>query len=215
MSEQQLVLQIMTIVFSVAAIIGVIYGILAYIFQAIGMYSISKRRKLGTSGFAWVPILSLFKFGQIADDAILHKSGTKTRYMVLYPVFYLIGFILMNVSTLLVLVPNLTPGLISALQKGDIEMLGRILEHIVYSPTFVIAVILGVIGYVLVIISAVFQYICFYHIYKSCSRKWVSLFVLTFIFSVVYPFFLFAIRKQDNPDWYHSTENYSGQMQVE
>lgn len=215
MSEQEYVLQIIRIVFSVAAIIGVIYGILAYIFQAIGMYSISKRRKLGTSGFAWVPILSLFKFGQIADDAILHKGGKKTRYIVLYPVFYLIGFILMNVSALIVLVPNMTPGLISALQKGDVEMLGRVLEHIVYSPAFVVAVILGVIGYVLVIISAVFQYICFYHIYKSCSKKWIVLFVLTFVFAVVYPFFLFAIRKQDNLDWYYSTETCSGQMQTE
>ena len=196
-------MNVLIIIWIIFLVITLIFGIIEYVFKAIGLYSISRRRKLGASGIAWIPIVSMFKFGQIADDAEANKRGSRTHYVALYPIFAIAGGVLIGISSILVtLVMQISPAVLSRLAEGEYELLLRIVQRSMEEPAFIIGMIIGVVGYILCLIASVFFYICLYHIYKSCSRKYIVMFVLCFFFSFLYPFFLFAVRKQDNPRWY-------------
>ena len=198
------------ILITIGAIVffSIVFGILLYVFKAIGMYAISRRRKLGASGLAWVPILRVFKFGQIADDAVENKRGQRTHYVALYPIFMIAGSVLMGISsTLAALAVRLSPAMIRQIVGGNYEVIERIAERAIHEPTFLVGMIIGVVGYILCVISSVFYMICLFHIYKSCSRKYIAMFILSFFFSFLPAIFLFAIRKQDNPRWYRYDRN--------
>ncbi len=205
------VLQLILTISIIVVVLALCFGILVYVFQSIALYSISKRRKLGTSAFAWIPVLSSFKFGQITDDAIVNKSGTKTYFRVLLPIFYLVGMILTSISSSMI-----TAGLgdmsqlAQLIANQDYDALAKIFEQLVYSEGFIIGVVIGVLGYFLSLIAAVLDYICVYHIYKSCSGKYVVFFVLTLLFNVLCPFFLFALCKKVNPKWYKPKDGFVG-----
>lgn len=188
-----------------AVIIGIL-GIVMYIFQAIGMYSISRRRKLGTSGFAWIPILNWFKMGSIADDAVLHKRGTRTHFMPLMPIFQIAGVVLCTVGCFLTVLAFNGPGLnwVEVFQGGP----GRVAQVIstgeVSRGSLTAGIIMLAIGYILILIATVMMYICLYHIFKSCASNYVPFFVISLIISLTVPFFLFAVRKKDNPAFYNA-----------
>lgn len=186
----------------------ILIAIVMYIFESIGMYSISRRRRLGTSGFAWVPILRMFKLGQLADDAIYHKKWTKTHYMVFYPVFYIAGCVCLIVSSFISAVSVHIGGLDSIFSGGfDLNQLPRLLTSIRISVNsesgMIISMIIGGIGYLLIIAATVFYYICLFNIYQSCSTSYVALFILGLVFFFLNPFFIFAIRHKDHSAYYH------------
>ena len=191
-------------VLSAIAVVSLVIGIILYIFQAIGMYSISKHRNLGTSGFAWVPILNTFKMGQIADDAVLHKRGSRTHFMVLMPVFYIAGGILCSIGYFLSLISfNLNSDEIRMIfREGTIDIPSLVRSGSFSKGSLITGGILLVIGGILLLVSTVMEYICLYHIFKSCSQTYVAYFILSLLFTVTIPFFLFAIRKKDNPEFY-------------
>ena len=203
-SNYHAALVVLYTVLSAIAVVCLVIGIIMYIFQAIGMYSISKRRKLGTSAFAWIPILNTIKMGQIADDAVLHKRGSRTHFMVLMPVFYIAGGILCCIGYFLILISfNLnTNELIAIIREGGANIPALIRSGSFSEGSMITGVILMLIGYLVALISTVMEYICLYHIFKSCVPAYTVFFVLSLLFVVTIPFFLFAVRKKDNPDFY-------------
>lgn len=181
-----------------------VIGIVMYVFQAIGLYSISRRRNIRLSGFAWIPILNLFKLGQIADDAVLNKRGKKSHFMVTMPVFYIASGIIVFVGTALcALSMNLTSADIQIILEQGSEGFQSVLSSVSYAPEALTAgTIIFIVGYILMIVSTVMINVCYYHIYKSCTTSYIVMFVLSLIFNVVVPFLLFAVRKKDNPAYY-------------
>ena len=183
-----------------------ILGLVMYVFESIGMYSISRRRIPGTSGFAWIPILRWFKLGQIADDAVLHKRGSRTHFMVLMPVFQIAGGILTGIGGFLALISFdfSTTTWHDLLQNGSQNIMDQISrgEISASAASLTAGMIFLAVGYILVVIASVMMYICYYHIFKSCAAGYIAFFVLSLVFPVTIPFFLFAVRKKDNPSWY-------------
>lgn len=174
-----------------------------YVFKGVGLFSISKRRKLGGNALAWIPVLSMFKLGQIADDAVLKKRGNRTHYVVLYPVFNIAGGVISCVGAFLCLLSlNLSQGVIDSFLRGNMNPLISHARGALMDPVFYIGFGIFALSTILLIIAQVFLFISLYHIYKSCSGGYVALFVLSLIFSFLYPIFLLAIRKNDNQVWY-------------
>ena len=201
----QSVFAVFAAVIGLISVFAAVMGLVLYIFQAIGLYSIGKRRIPGTSGFAWIPILNVFKMGQIADDAVYHKRGTRSHFVVLMPVFYIAGVVLSGIGIFLQII-----SLNINIQVSDPSRIFGEVPYLIESGTvsqgtLTAGVILLVVGYVLVLIATVLEYVCLYHIFKSCSTSYVAFFVLSLIFAVTIPFFLFAVRKNDNPDYYFET----------
>ena len=179
------------------------FALVFYIFKGVGMFAISRRRKLGASALAWIPVLSMFKLGQIADDAVQKKRGRRSHFVALYPIFCIAGGVLSLVSTFLtMLAVRFSPELVDAFFQGDYEIIQRHAEIAVSDPVFYIGLAIAALGYILVIIGYVFLYMSLFHIYKSCSGKYIVLFVLTLVFPFLYPIFLLAIRRNDHLVWY-------------
>lgn len=204
MTEFKAVMVVFFTIFAAIAVVAAVVGLIMYIFQAIGMYSLSKRRKLGTSAFAWIPILNAFKMGQIADDAVLHKRGTRSHFMVLMPVFSIAGGVLYGIGSFLTLIAfNFSASDISnIIGHGMNDLPYLIRSGNVSEGSMITGMILIIIAYIFILIASVMEYIVLYHIYKSCSTSYTAYFILSLIFAITIPFFLFAIRKKDNPEFY-------------
>lgn len=206
--NMQPAMQIIMVIMTILAFFVCALAVVMYVFQAIGLYSISHRRKLGTSGFAWVPILNYIKLGQITDDAILKKAGKKPHFRIFYPIVGVASMLVMTIGMLIVFGSvRLSPAGLEQLARGRFTvLLARGFMRISSETGYAIGIILICIAIILSLVWTVLQYICLYHIYRSCSSKWVPMFILSFIFSVLVPFFLFAVRRQDNPDVYPPAE---------
>jgi len=177
--------------FFVAAIISAILLIVIYVFQGIALYSLSKRRRLGTSAFAWIPILSSFKLGQIADHAVLIGSRRITHYKWLLPVFLFAGSLCTFISSRYTFSATVS----TYSQFGAAYNNGLLLTSAIFS----------IIGMGLTITALVFYHISLYYVYRSCSRYYVVFLVLGIIFSILPAIFLFAVRKKVNPEYFYMT----------
>jgi len=72
----------------------------------------------------------------------------------------------------------------------------QILGSAVTPVLWVLGIVLSV--WILAIITTVFQYVCLYDLYASCNPDNKVLFlVLSILFNVTMPFFVFACRKKD------------------
>ncbi|MBO7730335.1 MAG: hypothetical protein J6S31_05710 [Lachnospiraceae bacterium] len=184
-------------------LLWLVFALIFYIFKGVGMYTISRRRQLSASALAWIPFISMFKLGQIADDAVLKKRGRRTHYVALYPIFLIAGGVLSGVSTFLNLVAiRFSPELVDSIFRGEIDMLQRNAQEAISDPVFYIGLAIAAISYILLAIASVFLNVSLFHIYKSCTGKYIVFFVLSLVFSFLYPIFLFVVRKNDSPIWY-------------
>lgn len=205
MSDIHLIFQLFFGLLAVASVITLIIGIVLYVFQAIGMYSISKRRQLGKSGFAWVPVLNMIKFGEISDDAVLNKSGKKPHMRILLPVFCVVGVIVTLIGTFVFILSTNFYSLNIMNHLSTFQEFATYLRRtaaITSQAGLIIALILFILGMLLYTVSQVMLFICCFHIFRSTSTKYVAMFILSLVFPVLLPIFLFAVRRNDNPVWY-------------
>ena len=150
--------------------------IACYVLQAVGMYSIAKRRGIHHAWLAWIPVGNLWLLGSISDQyQYLAKERVRNRR----------GLLL---------------GLSIALYAVMILMyVGVIFAAIGMSGAFLAITALCLVAYfVLAIVATVFQYIAMYDLYVSSDPGNAVLYlVLSIIFSISMPFFVFACRKKD------------------
>lgn len=164
----------------VVIVVASVVGIVCYIFQSISLYRIAKRRNIPAPGLAWVPIANIYLIGKIADR-VRYRSGALISCLrkwllglsIGVTVFFTVGsiFIGLNYSA------NMNP------ENMSVPFLGILAYSIVILAT---------------IAELVLEYVALFHIFKSCSNHFVALFVLSLIFPITIPFFLFAIRNRDS-----------------
>ncbi len=156
-------------------IVCVVLSVVMYVFQALGIYSIAKRRGIEYAWMAWIPVVNYYMFGKVADEYNARVDGKKTSYAW--------GLLIGSIVTL-VLALVMIPMAFTA----------------IFAPVFWVGV--AVVYFVLLAVSitmAVFQYIALYKIYKSTTESCVVLLVLSILFSFIMPFVLFAVRNGEFP----------------
>ena len=178
----------------VAAVLGVLlviwllamgFGIMMYVFQSLGLYTIAKRRCIRNPWLSWIPLGNMWIMGSISDQyQYVAKGKIRNRRKALlgltigawvsalpYFAFYFVGII----------------GTVTGFVDGE-RMMALI------PVAFILAMAMLVLG----ILLTVYQYIALYDVYSSCSPdNGVLMLVLSIFFNVTMPFFLFAIRKKD------------------
>lgn len=166
-------------ILGVVALVTIILTIILYIFQSIGLYSIAKRRGIPAPGLAWVPMLNMYMLGKIADRVQLGWGAAKSCLRK-----WILG--LSIVLAVLSFISRFIKG--AGLQVHLSEM-----EH----SQMVGFLILLFIRLLFVIALMVLEFIALFHVFRSCSEKYVCMLVLSIIFVVLMPIFLFAVRKKD------------------
>ncbi len=179
--------EILAMITSILVTILVVAGILSlvtYIFSSLGFYTLAKRRGILHPGLAWVPVCGArWIMGSLADQYVYFTEG-KIKYQRRLLLWLEVGMYVLL-------------GLFFALVGGLVA--GAVLQNETQAVTMAIWMLLDC--FLLLaeaIVFAVFQYIALYRIYKSCDPKNTTLFlVLSILFNITMPFFLFACRKKD------------------
>lgn len=169
-------------------------SIVAYVFTALGLYTIAQRRGIKNPWMAWVPVLNVWILGSIADQyRYVAKGEVRSRRKVLMTTAILQTVAWLAVMVLLVVmmvkvvmqIPNF--GMMS-----DQMLLSMVLELLLPMAGGLLA--MGVIA----IVHAVFSYIAYADLFASCEPDNKVLYLVLGIFiSITLPIFVFICRKKD------------------
>lgn len=168
------------------------FGITCYVLNALGMYTIAKRRGIEKPWLAWIPVGSAWTLGCISDQyRYVVKGETKSKRKILLglniaQVACVILFYIIFFSTFF----NLMQTTFSAASEEEIlagifGMLGSII--LLYIPMLAIY-----------IVHMVFTFMAMYDLYTSCTPDNNVLFLLLSILLGIHPFIIFFIRKKDD-----------------
>lgn len=158
------------------------FSIVSYILQSLSFYTIAKRRGLNNPWLSWLPLGNLWIMGSISDQYQYMVKGRITGRRKT-----LLG---LTLGMILVWIPVVVGIVLAAMSKSETDaMVGA-------SVALMLLAYLAMI--VLVIIAIIFQYIALHDLYASCDPGNATVFlVVSILFTVAMPFFLFACRKKD------------------
>lgn len=177
--------EILAMITSILVTILVVAGILSlvtYIFSSLGFYTLAKRRGIRAPGLAWIPIGGTRWILGSLSDQYASLTGAKlrcSRHILLW------GELVLTAAAI--------PLLVFAIQLLTATLAGQ-------DVTMQLMQLNGVqtLLNLASIALSVMIYIALYKVYKSCDPKHAVLFlVLSIIFSITMPFFVFACRNKD------------------
>ena len=158
-------------------VVALAYGAVSYVLHSLGLYAIAKRRCIRNPWLAWIPVGNLWLLGSISDQyQYVAKGNVKNlrKLLLSLSIAYYALYAFQGVST------------IGALFAGEgIEAFAGVMGS-------------DMLLSLLLIVMVVVEYIAYYNLYSSCQPSNATLYtVLSVIFSVTLPFFVFACRKKD------------------
>ena len=158
------------------------FGVVSYVLQALGMYTIAGRRGIRNGWLAFIPFGANWILGSISDQyQYVTKGKVRNRRK------WLLGLNIAVVAGYFVwMIALVVTGITSATVKGTEDAMLAV----------------GIVGILmllaLVIALYVVFYISLYNLFASCEPDNATLYlVLSILFSVALPFFIFAVRKKD------------------
>ena len=173
-------------VYIIILLIASMFGIVSYVFRSLGVYTLAKRRGIENYGLAWVPVADSWIIGSLADDYEMRVNGKESRLRHWLLWLMIGGTVLIVIATVLIIVTSIA---------GATSYSGY---HGAYVALMIISVFALVLASGALIAWNVFNYIALYKIYKSCLPDYSVMFtVLSVLFNVAVPFFLFGLRNKD------------------
>ncbi|MCI6937535.1 MAG: hypothetical protein MR762_13000 [Clostridiales bacterium] len=168
-------------------------SIASYVLTALALYTIARRRGLRRPWLAWIPIADCWLLGSLSDQyRYVVKGEHKSKRKIL--LFFRILTAVMWISLIGLLV-NLCFHAVGSVFWGT--MSDERIFQILHQALNLLVVCLPLIG--ISIAYAVFRYMALYDIYKSLDPANCVLFlVLSILFGVTEPFFLFFSRNKDD-----------------
>ena len=171
---------------------SVLLGIASYVLTSMALYSLASRRGIGKAWLSWVPILNVWIVGSLSDQyRYVVKGQCKSKRKIL--------LILKLVSMIFVLAAVIAGGFLVA-DVVRTMMYGIRMEAVLSQ---ILGPVLGIAGLVLpmfglAIASAVIYFMALYDVFQSMdSANGVMFLVLSILFPVTEPFFLFFNREKD------------------
>lgn len=168
-------------------------SIATYVLTALALYTIAKRRGLKNPWLAWIPIADCWLLGSLSDQYryVVHGEHKSKRKILLF------FRILMTVIYVFLfgLLAKLCLHAFGGVMRGT--MPDTLMLQILHQAANLLIVGLPLIG--VAIAYAVFRYMALYDIYKSLDPANCVLFlVLSILFGITEPFFLFFSRNRDD-----------------
>ena len=178
--------------YTVYSMVASSFGIALYVLRALGLYSIAKRRGINHPWMSWVPVLDLWVVGCISDQyqyVVNGKVRNKRKWLlglsIAMAVLYIVFAVLIGVAVF-----GAVGGMTGSM--SDNQLVATLLGP-------VMGLVVGLIPLVGIAIAVMaIRYVAMYDLYTSCSPQNNVLFlVLSIIFRVTEPFFLFLCRDKD------------------
>ena len=156
------------------------FSVVSYVLSSVGMYRIAKRRGIHHAWLSWIPVGNSWLLGSISDhyQYVVKQKVTRRRNVLLTLNLILLG--------------------------ATCAFGGGIVAAVVMSneAQTTIAIALSVVSYLVVlglsIAIMVITYIAYYDLFRSCKPGNAVLFlILSVVFNVTLPFFVFFISNSD------------------
>ena len=167
-------------------------GIAAYVLTALALYTIAKRRGLNHPWLAWIPVASAWILGSLSDQyRYVVRGENKSKRKVLLTLSILTSVL----STAMIV------SVFVAVGKAMFGVIGGMGEEALLEA--ILGPLVGVVGLCLPMVGiaiayVVVYYMALYDLYKSLEPSNCVLFlVLSIVFPVTEPFFLFFNRNKD------------------
>ena len=156
------------------------FALLCYIFQSLGFYQIAKRRGIRNGWLTWIPIVNLWILGSISDQyQYVVKGRIKNRRKILLGL-RIASVILSGLCGVIAFAIGIAAGI-----TGNAEAL-------------VLTMLTPVLVWAIGVAATVVRFVAYYDLYRSCDPDdSVLLLVLSILFPVAIPFFVFSQRKKD------------------
>lgn len=179
---------------AIYALIGIfssIIGLVLFILKGFSIYEMSKRLGIKKAFLGFIPLVSVFAFGRVAEKYQKADGSKSAKFGALLLILNILQYIVLIVFIVLVV--------IAAFEIYNFAELA-VLEDTVMELSMFASVIPVIISYfVLFSISLAFTilyYVAFFRVCKIFDDKDAVLFtVLSVVFSFLMPIFLFVIRK--------------------
>ena len=170
-----------------------IFGIVAYVLTALALYTVAQRRGIKNPWLSWIPVVNCWIIGSLSDQyRYVVKGEVKNKRK---------SLLILNIITWLVSVAMIVILIVMIVGVAQRAIGGAAEEELLEA---VFGPLMGILGLCLPLIgisiaTAVVRYMALYDIYTSCTPGNNVLFlVLSIIFSVTEPFFLFFTRNKDD-----------------
>jgi hypothetical protein len=176
-------------------------SLVAYIFMAVGMYTIANRRGIKHAWLAWIPFGSTWLLGCISDQYRYVAMGQeKSKRKVLLGLEIAVSIAGTAVIVLIVAALVKMFGFVD-MQTGEL-INGSVNEAMLMSevmPPLMIALLLGFVMMGISIAYAVLYYWALHDLFKSCAPENATMFLVLGIFlgEILMSLFVFAGRKKD------------------
>ncbi len=166
------------------------FCLISYLFMAFGLYEISKNRGYNKPWLAFIPLANYYLLGAVADN-INMSSNKRTHFR-----------IILTISTGATWVFNIIVRIATSIIDGFYN-----LEPVKAISVGLLLILVSLIMLSISVTSLVFLFIALYKIYKDYSPDNAVLFiVLSIIFIIPVPFFIFAIRKNSSVSIYYAQQ---------
>lgn len=163
-------------------------GIAFYVLYSLGLFTMAKRRGIRCYGLAWVPVANLWILGSISDQYKYVTAGKNQKRR----------GILLALSIVMAVLAAALIGYVIQMLIGFAGGYSNISTDIQVMRAVGGMLILWFLMLVVSVTLAVFEYIALYNLYYSAMPENATLFlVLSILFGVTMPFFVFACRNKD------------------
>ena len=177
------ILGAVVLVYGLIMLLTLAYSITTYVLHSLGLYTIAQRRRISKPWLAWIPVGNLWLLGSISDQYQHMAKGKITGRRKI-----LLGLCIASVAIYFVWLFSMILGMVFAETAGA-AVAGTVL-----------LMLLGLLAFfAIVVVLAVFEYMCYYDLYCSCDpNNGVLFLILSIVFSAITPFLVFACRKKDD-----------------
>ena len=166
--------------------------IAVYVFSALALYTIAKRRGLNHAWLSWIPVADVWILGSIADQyRYVARGEIKNKRKVLLTL-NIISAVLTAVMVCLCI--GAVVGAFSGAIMGRSEDL--IMRNLLSNLAGMLVLIVPILG--VAIAAAIIRYMALYDLYSSCDPDNKTVFlVIGILFGITEPVFLFLCRNKD------------------
>lgn len=183
---------LVTIIDLITSSISFLLSVGTYVLTALGLYTIAQRRGINKPWLAWIPVVNVWTLGCISDQyryVVKGEKKSKRKVLIGLNIAQLVCVLVFFVLTIVMVV----------------DMVGMATTN--PSEQEVITAVLGSMGGMLLMLipmvgislaTTIITYMALYDVYTSCDPKNnVTFLVLSILFSITQPFFIFFSRKKD------------------
>ena len=167
-------------------------NIAAYVLTGLALYTVASRRGIKKPWLSWIPVVNCWIIGSLSDQyRYVVKGQVKNKRKIL---------LTLNIITWVISAGMLVIVAIAAFRAVGAAMSGAPEEAILEN---VLGLLVGIMGLCVPmagvgIATAVVRYMAMYDIYTSCTpQNNVVFLVLSILFNIAEPFFLFFTRNKD------------------